>query len=192
MSEFLKIFGELTLSSVVTFVVAIVFIAGGIVKLYKFVVKKHDLQQERTQALKDIQVKLVEITDSQRKMEETIATFTKKQEALEEGLAIISEQQTELSARQQEFEQTAKERNLSKLKNLLIQSYNYYYNENTNPLKMWSELEKENFYNLLQDYEAEGGNGYIHTNVVPDIATLTVVPMHDSDKINEMLKSRSK
>ena len=90
MNAFVDFFGKLTLSSVVTFIVAISFLIGCIIKLYKFVVKNHDLQQEKNQVLKDIQVKLAEITTNQEKLETTMQTFTSKQQDLEEGLLFLN------------------------------------------------------------------------------------------------------
>lgn len=192
MSAFVEFFGGLTLSSVVTFIVAISFIIGCVIKLYKFIVKNHDLQQEKNQVLKDIQVKLAEITTNQEKLETTMKTFTSKQQDLEEGLALISEQQELLAEQQKKFENTYKEKNVNKLRELLIQNYNYYYNENTNPLRMWTSLEKESFNKLLKDYEAADGNGYIHSHVVPDLSTLIEIKMDDAEGLNKLYKSRSK
>jgi hypothetical protein len=192
MSAFIEFFGELTLSSVVTFIVAISFVIGCFIKLYKFIVKNHDLQQEKNQVLKDIQVKLAEITTNQEKLETTMKTFTSKQQDLEEGLVLISEQQELLAEQQKKFENTYKERNVNRLRELLIQNYNYYYNENTNPLRMWTSLEKESFNKLLKDYEAVDGNGYIHSHVVPDLSTLIEIKMDDIEGLNKLYKSRSK
>ena len=192
MSAFIEFFGELTLSSVVTFIVAISFVIGCFIKLYKFIVKNHDLQQEKNQVLKDIQVKLAEITTNQEKLETTMKTFTSKQQDLEEGLVLISDQQELLAEQQKKFENTYKERNVNRLRELLIQNYNYYYNENTNPLRMWTSLEKESFNKLLKDYEAADGNGYIHSHVVPDLSTLIEIKMDDIEGLNKLYKSRSR
>lgn len=39
----------------------------------------------------------------------------------------------------------------------------------------WSELEKEAFWELFEDYEARGGNGFIHSIVEPVMRELKVV-----------------
>lgn len=54
------------------------------------------------------------------------------------------------------------ETELKKLKDSLVRYYNKYKNSDG-----WTKLEKDAFWDLFDDYEERGGDGYIHTIVEP-------------------------
>lgn len=54
------------------------------------------------------------------------------------------------------------ETKVKELKDMLIGYYNKY-----RVIGEWSKLEKDAFWELFEDYEKRGGNGYIHTIVEP-------------------------
>ena len=54
------------------------------------------------------------------------------------------------------------ETKLKELKDSLIRYYNKYKN-----VGEWSKLEKDAFWDLFEDYEKRGGDGYIHSIVEP-------------------------
>lgn len=63
------------------------------------------------------------------------------------------------------FEEMRKKNNETKLKELKDTLINYY-----NKYKVvgeWTKLEKEAFWDLFDDYEKRGGNGYVHSIVEP-------------------------
>jgi hypothetical protein len=57
-------------------------------------------------------------------------------------------------------------------------------------MKAWSEMEEHSFRKLLEDYEALGGNDYVHDIVIPDMNHLNVVPMSNVIKLKELYDSR--
>lgn len=59
---------------------------------------------------------------------------------------------------------------IKELKDTLINYYNKY-----RVVGEWSELEKEAFWELFEDYESRGGNGFIHSIVEPVMRELKVV-----------------
>lgn len=56
-----------------------------------------------------------------------------------------------------------------------MQNYRYYVNAETNPSHSWTKMESEAFWELFREYEDAGGNGYMHTEVLPAMELLTVV-----------------
>ena len=79
---------------------------------------------------------------------------------------------------------------LTKMKNSLLQSYRYYCSTTKNPMHAWTELEKEVFDNLFDDYEKLGGDGFMHSVVQPEIEKLDVIPMSDVEQIQLLYSSR--
>ena len=59
---------------------------------------------------------------------------------------------------------------LKELKDSLIRYYNKYKN-----IGEWSKLEKDAFWDLFDDYEKRGGDGYIHSIVEPVMRELKEV-----------------
>ena len=66
-----------------------------------------------------------------------------------------------------------------------------YTNPDRNPMLAWTELEKESFDAIFTDYEKLGGNGFMHTNVRPDVDKLRVIPMYAAADIVALMQSRS-
>lgn len=73
------------------------------------------------------------------------------------------------------MEETETRRERNKMRDTLLQSHRYYTNPNTNPSGSWTRVESETFWELYSEYEAAGGNGYMHTDVVPAMRLLKVI-----------------
>ena len=54
----------------------------------------------------------------------------------------------------------------------------------------WSEMEAEAFWKIFKDYEDLDGNGHVHAEVQPAMRNLEVIPMHEVEKISELMHSR--
>ena len=54
----------------------------------------------------------------------------------------------------------------------------------------WSEMESDAFWKMFGDYEEAGGDGDMHTTVQPAMRLLNVIPMHEQDRIAELMQSR--
>lgn len=189
MDEFIQLFGKIPLSTVVIFIAAISFLIATGSKAYKFIVKTHDSLQEKNQVLDDLKKdvrELKEHTESKEQWKE----LKEKQSNLEEILNQILETQKILVEKQQTFEEENHSHNVNRLRDRLLQSYRYYTSEVKNPLLAWTEMEKEAFDNLLADYYAQGGNSFVHTKVDPEMASLEVVSLSDSERMAELSKSR--
>jgi hypothetical protein len=57
-------------------------------------------------------------------------------------------------------------------------------------MKAWSEMERKAFMSQVRDYEALGGNDYIHKTVLPAMYILEIVPMEDTARLEEVMSSR--
>lgn len=59
---------------------------------------------------------------------------------------------------------------VKKLKEKLVGYYNKYKNSDS-----WTEVENDVFWDLFDDYEKRGGNGYIHSVVEPRMRELKII-----------------
>lgn len=82
------------------------------------------------------------------------------------------------------------EREKNALRAKILEEHRLYTDESKNPMKAWSEMEEHSFRKLVEDYEALGGNDYVHDIVVPDMNRLDVVPMSNVIKLKELYDSR--
>ena len=57
-------------------------------------------------------------------------------------------------------------------------------------MKAWSEMEADAFWKIFKDYEDLEGDGYVHSEVQPTMNDLEKIPMHETEKITELMKSR--
>lgn len=189
MNEFIQLFGEIPLSTTIVFIVAISFLIATGSKVYKFIVKTHDSLQEKNQALDDLKKDVKELKEHTASKEQW-KELKEKQINLEEILNQILETQKVLVEKQQTFEEENHSHNVNRLRDRLLQSYRYYTSEVKNPMLAWTEMEKEAFDNLLADYYAQGGNSFVHTKVDPEMASLEVISINDSERMAELSKSR--
>ena len=82
------------------------------------------------------------------------------------------------------------EREKNALRAKILEEHRFYTDEQRNPLKAWSEMEEHSFRKLVEDYEALGGNDYVHEIVLPDMNRLDVISMQDSIRLKELYDSR--
>lgn len=187
MDYFLQAFGNTTLSTVIVFICAMSFLFTLGMKGYKAVVKYHDDLQKKEDEMVRFQEDILYVKARQVEEMKEIRT---KQEILENLLTEVADRQNSILQRQEEFETQSRERSKNKLRDRLLQNYRYYGSTERNPQQAWSEMEKDAFYNLYNDYKDLGGNGFIHSTVEPQLATLEVIPMNKEDKLVELMKSR--
>ena len=82
------------------------------------------------------------------------------------------------------------EREKNALRAKILEEHRFYTDEQRNPLKSWSEMEEHSFRKLVEDYEALGGNDYVHEIVLPDMNKLDVISMQDLIRLKELYDSR--
>lgn len=190
MADFLKIFGEMSVSSITIFITAIVFLCTIGIKVYQTITTFHDKIQEKNDSLEELKKSMKEIKENPIITKEDWEQLKDKQDCLEKSLKEILEVQKDLAAKQEEFELESKKLNLNRLRDRLLQSYRYYTSEEKNPLQAWLEMEYEAFEKLFQNYEELGGDGFMHSTVEPAMAQLEIISMEDSEKVSILMKSR--
>lgn len=72
----------------------------------------------------------------------------------------------------------------------LLDEYRLFTDEHKNPMLAWSEMEHHAFFKLVSDYEALHGNDYVHSDVLPAMNKLAVVPMNDKETLLALMQSR--
>ena len=82
------------------------------------------------------------------------------------------------------------EREKNALRAKILEEHRLYTDESKNPTRSWSEMEEHSFRKLVEDYEALGGNDYVHDIVIPDMNRLYVIPMSNVFKLKELYDSR--
>ena len=82
------------------------------------------------------------------------------------------------------------EREKNALRAKILEEHRLYTDESKIPTRSWSEMEEHSFRKLVEDYEALGGNDYVHDIVIPDMNRLYVIPMSNVLKLKELYDSR--
>ena len=193
LDEFLELFGDITVSQIVTGIFAIVFMFFIYKQVKKYFDEKIKAHNERIEIEKKRDADIQEALTAVRKYPEYRQQSIKIQELLEREnqetrkqsikiQALLEEEIQELRVMIQEdkqriarVEEQEKRRERNKLKDMLLQHYRYYTNKERNPHQTWTQMEAEAFWDLFRDYEDLGGNGYMHTVVQPEMERLIIV-----------------
>lgn len=157
--EFKEIFGDFTVLDVVRFVIAVGFFVFVYIKFSRWNGRQIDRKRAVDEALT--------LPDEYR------GDKHRNKEVHDELKTAIDE----LSVRLEKIELDLKKRDCNQLRNTLLQYYHHYTNIETNPSQSWSEMEHEAFMMLFHDYENCGGNGFMHTVVLPAMEKLTIIKM---------------
>lgn len=178
-NEFIDIFGQFTVADVIQIGLAIAFLVVLYRKFRSETVKKHDHDVA-------LEKKVEEAHDATEKYPEYRKRSIEIQQELKGEIKGIKTSMQDFSARLEKLENSIRKREMNKLRDRLIQSYNYYANPETNPSGTWTKMEAEAFWELFRDYEELGGDGYMHTVVEPAMRRLIVVDVSDkySQKTN--------
>lgn len=193
LDEFLTLFGDITISQLVTVIFALVFMFFIYKQVKKYFDEKIKAQNERAQAEKKKDADIQEALTAVRKYPEYRQQSIKIQELLEGEIqetrqqsikiqALLEEEIQELRVMIEEdkkrlarVEEQENRRECNKLRDMLLQNYRYYTNKERNPSQSWTQMEAEAFWELFRDYEDLGGDGYMHTDVQPAMERLIVV-----------------
>lgn len=168
LEQFLEVFGDITLSKVIGFCLAILFCWKIYQQIQKFLenkkeilIKEHEAEKEKDKklnmALEEV-AKYPQYREQSRKIQQE---FRKEIDGIKEILKDMQEKQER------------RERN--KLRDKLLQSYRYYTDKEKNPNQTWTRMESEAFWELFRDYEDVNGDGYMHTVVQPAMNLLKVI-----------------
>lgn len=106
--------------------------------------------------------------------------------ALTEIKQVIKENQNILNVRLDRLED--REKNAIRAK--LLDEFRLFTDAHKNPMQAWSEMEHHAFFKLVKDYEALNGNDYVHSDVIPAMNKLVVIPMSDKEALLKLMQSR--
>lgn len=103
----------------------------------------------------------------QEKHDASVKESIRHNEILKNDISDLTNTVNGIAATLNIMQQKENETKLKELKDSLIQYYNKYKN-----IGEWSKLEKEAFWDLFDDYEQRGGDGFIHSIVEPAMREL--------------------
>lgn len=172
LNEFEKLFGDITVLSVVELLLAATFLFLVYRKVRDYLVKRYEASKEKD---KQLQTAL----DAVSKYPEYRAQSIRVQKELEEKISALKQSQDENTERLKIMEESQKRLERNKLRDRILQSYRYYTDKERNPGQTWNRMEVEAFWELFGEYEKRGGNGYVHTVVQPAMNLLTIVEMDE-------------
>ena len=184
MEEFLAIFGQIPLSTVILLVGAFAFMYTSYQKFTKRIIDAHEKDKEHEEVLKEVVDKVSQIPAYRQESIEA-------QQELRNSISKLTVVVEKLGKRQDEIETERNSYKLTELREKLMTMHQMYTNPDRNPMLAWTELEKESFDAIFTDYEKLGGNGFMHTNVRPDVDKLRVIPMYAAADIVALMQSRS-
>lgn len=175
LNEFLQVFGHVTVSQLVTWALVFVFLVLLYKQIKKFVDHEVEKQRKLEEEKKADKAKLESAYNMTQKYPEYHQESIDIRNSLEQEIQEIRDRFAMIIDRLDEIEEQNKKRECSKLRDMLLQNYRYYTSEQQNPSQSWTRMEAEAFWELFREYEAAGGNGYMHTDVQPAMERLLIV-----------------
>ena len=156
-------------------------------KIVNNLILRIDSQEQNIKKLQDAVNKLpqyrVQSLKIQAELRETDVSITELCETIKNE---VVENRKEVMQKLNRLE----EREKNALRAKILEEHRFYTDEQRNPLKAWSEMEEHSFRKLVEDYEALGGNDYVHEIVLPDMNRLDVISMQDLIRLKELYDSR--
>lgn len=122
--------------------------------------------------------------------QEVKAELKAEQSAIVKLCKTMNESLTTLTIEFKEAQAKTDEREKNDLRQKLIREYNLFADVRKNPSRAWSEMEYKAFMSQVRDYEALGGNDFIHKTVLPAMSVLEIVSMDNTTRLEEIMSSR--
>lgn len=179
--QFLSLFGNVTVSTLVTIGFAAFFCWRIYLQIKKFIDNKKEILIKKHEAEKEKDEKIDRLLEEVNKYPQYREQSRKIQQEFREEIDGLKISQKELAKTQQSIQNTLTDmqekrdiRERNKLRDKLLQSYRYYTDIQKNPNQSWTKMESEAFWALFRDYEDMGGDGYMHTVIQPAMNLLKV------------------
>lgn len=122
--------------------------------------KDHELILQTSKGLEELQ----------KQYEESVRQSIRHDEMIKNDLSTLTATVNNIADTLNKMQKKDNATKLKELKDSLIRYYNKYKN-----IGEWSKLEKDAFWDLFDDYEKRGGDGYIHSIVEPVMRELKEV-----------------
>lgn len=175
MDEFNQLFGGITLSQIILLGMAGAFLLGIWRAVKVYLDKRYKAKQEKDEAEKERNEQLKTALDAVGKYPEYRQQSIKIQHELQEEMRSLRETLEINTKRIETMEETQKRESRNRLRDILLERHRYYTDPQRNPDQSWTRGESETFWALYGDYERAGGNGYMHSDVQPDMNRLRIV-----------------
>lgn len=104
----------------------------------------------------------------------------------------VNDTQKEIIKKVDSLAEQSRKYQLADMRETLLQAHRYYTSESTNPLKIWTELEKHAWDEQYDVYINNRGNGYMQNTIKPEMDKLRVVSLNDYETMAELMASRTK
>lgn len=177
---FLTAFGDITLYDVVVWGLALAFLCTVFKKGKDKLIEAYEQKRQKDEQMR-------QTWEAVSKYPEYRQQSVHIQELLEGEIQEIREMQrknsealAKLEARMDQSEEQTNRRDRNKLRDLLLQNFRHYTSPKTNPSQSWTHMEAETFWELFHDYEDMGGNGYMHSEVLPKMEQLLIVDSNNN------------
>lgn len=172
LDNFLGLFGNITISTVIYCAIAIGFVVA-VCKALKSFLKEKIKQDDETK-------------ESMNK----ILSISERIPLIENKLNEMEKTQLDTITRINKIEEENNRREIDTLKSRLMEYYNYYANAKHNPTGCVTSIEFQAFEEIYETYRNAGGDGWIENVVYPQLCKLTVVDINDTESIAELMSSR--
>ncbi len=183
MEQFVSLFGKITVGQLVSFGIAAIF-------MYRIWKKFRDYLTQKYEEDKEQQNRIQEVIDQAKEYPKWRQQSLDMQKQFTDSIAELEKGQKEQAEQLKRMVESNHKREMNKMFNRLLTCFQYYTNEEKNPMQEWTEMEASSFWNMFEDYEELGGNGYMHTEVKPKMDMLTTIPMHETEKVAQLMQSR--
>ncbi len=162
-----------TLDFSLVFVSVFIILIGikAIVSLFEWFIEKLGLETKGMRKRKEEHNLLIQTSQGliqlQEKHEESVRQSIRHDEMIKADISSLTDKINEIADTLSVMQKKDNETKLKELKGSLIRYYHKY-----KDIGEWSKLEKDAFWDLFDDYEKRGGDGYIHTIVEPAMREL--------------------
>lgn len=185
----------LSLLIVVALICAIIKGFQELLKILGLELKSERLKRESEERIKKLEDRVVTLEGSAKKFNEDRVhdreqSFNYQHEYMEIVNGITQKQDEILNRVDELYEQNRKYQ-LADMRETLLQAHRYYTGD-SNPLKMWTEIEHHAWNEQYDVYTSAKGNSYVEETVKPEMDSLKIVYLNDYDGMAKLMASRSK
>lgn len=103
----------------------------------------------------------------------------------------IYEKQDAMIERIDALAEQSRKYQLADMRETLLQAHRYYTGD-SNPLKMWTEIEHHAWNEQYDVYISAKGNSYVEETVKPEMDALKIIYLNDYEGMSKLMASRSK
>lgn len=192
---FINMFGNLTILHVVEFFFAMYFIIRVSIDAIKFINKKHDEEQQKSA---DLAEALAGVRQMPQYREDSIKIRGQLEQRITDVHNEVTDKFDEVSNkfdavmdRLNAMDAESKKRARNRIREELMQGHRMFTDPIKNPMKAWSSLEHDSWFAQYDDYLECGGNGDMKYRICPEMNNLEVIHMDDTERLYELMHSRT-